>query len=88
MAATPNARLRALGWRRVQGVAGSTEWAEEHAEELQRKAVGYLNTDSYSAGRLSAGGSHTLTTFVRQVARNAWIPPVGAARPMRLLRTS
>ena len=52
------------------GLLGSTEWAEQHAEELQKKAVAYLNTDSYSAGRLSAGGSHTLTTFVRQVARD------------------
>jgi N-acetylated-alpha-linked acidic dipeptidase len=59
------------------GLLGSTEWAEEHAEELQRKAVAYLNTDSYSAGRLSAGGSHTLTTFVRQVARDVVDPVTG-----------
>ena len=52
------------------GLLGSTEWAEVHADELQQKTVAYLNTDSYSAGRLSAGGSHTLTTFVRQVARD------------------
>jgi len=59
------------------GLLGSTEWAEEHAEELRQKAVAYLNTDSYSAGRLNAGGSHTLTTFVRQVARDVVDPITG-----------
>ena len=32
-----------------QGLIGSTEWAETHADELRRKAVVYLNTDSTAA---------------------------------------
>ena len=59
------------------GLLGSTEWAEEHAEELKRKTVAYLNTDMYTAGRLGAGASHTLTTFVRQVARDVVDPATG-----------
>lgn len=59
------------------GLLGSTEWAEEHGDELRRKAVAYLNTDSYNAGRMGAGASHTLSTFVRQVARDIVDPATG-----------
>ncbi len=31
------------------GLLGSTEWAETHAEELQQKAVLYLNSDTNSS---------------------------------------
>ena len=31
------------------GLLGSTEWAETHAEELQHKAVLYLNSDEQRA---------------------------------------
>jgi hypothetical protein len=50
------------------GTLGSTEWAETHAEELQRKAVLYVNTDDSVRGFLSAGGSHSLQHFVTDVA--------------------
>ena len=33
-----------------QGLLGSTEWVELHADELRRKAVAYINTDSQRAG--------------------------------------
>lgn len=56
------------------GLLGSTEWVEEHAEELKRKAVVYINTDSTSKGTLSVGGSHTLETFVNDVARSVRDP--------------
>src|SRR5207244_13486472 len=64
--------LRKSGWRPKRtviyavwdgeepGLLGSTEWAEAHAEELQRKAVLYLNSDGNSRGFLNVGGSHTL----------------------------
>jgi len=52
------------------GLLGSTEWAEEHAEELKRKAVVYINTDSTGKGWFSASGSHTLERFVNDVARS------------------
>ena len=50
------------------GLLGSTEWAEAHAEELRRKAVVYINSDSNSRGFLGVGGSHALETLVNQVA--------------------
>jgi N-acetylated-alpha-linked acidic dipeptidase len=46
---------------------GSTEWAEDHAVELKNKAVAYLNTDGYSRGFVSIGGSHTLERFFNQI---------------------
>jgi N-acetylated-alpha-linked acidic dipeptidase len=49
---------------------GSTEWVETHAEELQQKAVAYLNSDSTGKGTLNAGGSHSLEHFINEVARD------------------
>src|SRR5437867_5307104 len=56
------------------GLLGSTEWAEAHAQELQQKAVVYLNSDGNSRGYLSVGGSHTLERFVNDVARDVIDP--------------
>jgi N-acetylated-alpha-linked acidic dipeptidase len=53
-----------------QGLLGSTEWAEAHAEELGKKAVAYLNTDSNGRGYLGMGGSHSLERFMNEVARD------------------
>jgi N-acetylated-alpha-linked acidic dipeptidase len=53
---------------------GSTEWAETHADELQQKAVLYLNSDNNSRGFLSVGGSHTLERFMNEVARDVVDP--------------
>ena len=52
------------------GIIGSTEWAEKHQDELKEKAIAYLNTDTNGKGWLSAGGSHSLQTFIAQVARD------------------
>ncbi len=49
---------------------GSTEWAEQHAEELQQHAAVYINTDGYGRGNLSMGGSHSLEQFINGVARD------------------
>ena len=40
------------------GLFGSTEWAEENARELSRKAVAYINTDGNGRGflRMALGG--------------------------------
>ncbi len=56
------------------GLIGSTEWAETHAEELRRKAVVYVNSDSNGRGFLGVGGSHTLERFVNEVARDVVDP--------------
>jgi N-acetylated-alpha-linked acidic dipeptidase len=49
------------------GLIGSTEWAEQNADDLKRHAVAYLNTDGTSRGFLNIGGSHTLERYLNQV---------------------
>ena len=56
------------------GLLGSTEWAEEHASELEEHAAAYVNTDSNSRGYLSIEGSHTLQKFINGVARDVQDP--------------
>ncbi|MES2148534.1 MAG: transferrin receptor-like dimerization domain-containing protein [Pseudomonadota bacterium] len=51
------------------GLLGSTEWVEQHGDELARKAVLYINTDNSGRGYLNVAGSHTLEKFVNGVAR-------------------
>jgi N-acetylated-alpha-linked acidic dipeptidase len=52
------------------GLLGSTEWGEEHANELRQHAAVYLNTDANGRGFLFAGGSHTLEKFMNGVERD------------------
>ncbi|MGA8233908.1 MAG: M28 family metallopeptidase [Candidatus Acidiferrales bacterium] len=51
------------------GLLGSTEWVEEHAQELDQKAEVYINSDVVARGFLSMGGSHTLEKFINEVTR-------------------
>jgi N-acetylated-alpha-linked acidic dipeptidase len=51
-----------------EGLFGSTEWVEEHIDELKQKAVAYINSDGNGRGFLYAGGSHTLEHFVNDLA--------------------
>ncbi len=60
-----------------QGLLGSTEWVETHRQELQDKAVMYLNTDSNGRGFFGAGGSHSLERFVNEVAQEVTDPETG-----------
>ena len=74
--------LLATGWRPKRtiilaswdgeewGLLGSTEWAETHGDELSKKAVAYINTDSTGKGWLGASGSHSLQAFINEVARD------------------
>jgi N-acetylated-alpha-linked acidic dipeptidase len=57
-----------------EGLLGSTEWVETHADELKQKAVAYLNSDSTSKGRLNVGGSHSLERFINEVVRDVQQP--------------
>src|SRR5438270_814536 len=57
-----------------QGLLGSTEWAEEHGDELRQHGVVYINSDSNGRGFLGVGGSHTLERLVTQVARDVHDP--------------
>ena len=61
------------------GLLGSTEWAEHHAEELRRKVVAYVNSDSNSRGFLYAGGSHALETLVAGAAEGVEDPQTGVS---------
>jgi len=66
------------------GLLGSTEWAETHADELQRKAVLYLNSDTNSRGFLEIGGSHSLQRLINDVAGGVKDPETGATAQQRL----
>src|SRR5260370_1001142 len=50
------------------GLLGSTEWAEEHYDELRAHAVAYVNSDSNGPGYLQVAGSHTLHQFTNNLA--------------------
>ena len=56
------------------GLIGSTEWAEEHADELRAHGVAYINSDSNSRGYFEAEGSHSLEKFINDVARDIQDP--------------
>lgn len=56
------------------GLIGSTEWVETHADELRAHAVAYINSDSNSRGYLNVSGSHSLESFMNQVARDVVDP--------------
>ncbi|MGP0070397.1 MAG: M28 family metallopeptidase [Bryobacteraceae bacterium] len=60
-----------------EGLLGSTEWAEDHADELQRKAAVYINSDGNGRGYLNVSGSHTLEKFINGVARDVKDPETG-----------
>ncbi len=57
-----------------EGLLGSTEWAETHADELRKNMVVYINSDTNGRGFLEAGGSHSLERLVTQVARDVTDP--------------
>ncbi|HEY4045470.1 MAG TPA: M28 family metallopeptidase [Acidobacteriaceae bacterium] len=61
-----------------EGLIGSTEWAEEHASELQG-AVAYLNTDvAVSGTHFEAGAVPSLKQFVREVTMEVSSPGGGS----------
>ena len=66
------------------GLLGSTEWVETHAQELQSKAVLYLNSDENGRGFLGAGGSDSLQHLLNQVAAVVMDPETGVSVQTRL----
>jgi N-acetylated-alpha-linked acidic dipeptidase len=52
------------------GLLGSTEWAEQHADELATHAVAYINSDGNGRGYFGVEGSHTLEKFINEVSRD------------------
>jgi N-acetylated-alpha-linked acidic dipeptidase len=53
---------------------GSTEWVEEHADELRQKAVAYINSDTNDRGYLFAGGTPSMAAFISDVAKDVEDP--------------
>jgi N-acetylated-alpha-linked acidic dipeptidase len=51
------------------GLLGSTEWAEQHYDELRAHGVVYINSDSNGRGYFGVEGSHTLEKFSNDIAR-------------------
>ena len=65
----PERTIKFCAWDGEEpGLIGSTEWVEDHADELRQKAVAYINTDGNERGFLFAAGSHSLKTFMQSVA--------------------
>jgi N-acetylated-alpha-linked acidic dipeptidase len=62
---------------------GSTEWAEEHAAELTKKAVIYINSDGNGRGFFGAEGSHSFQHMVNQAAADVADPETGASALQR-----
>jgi N-acetylated-alpha-linked acidic dipeptidase len=56
---------------------GSTEWVEDHADELQKKTVAYLNSDGNSRGFVGFSGSHALENFFNEIANSVVDPQTG-----------
>jgi N-acetylated-alpha-linked acidic dipeptidase len=63
---------------------GSTEYAEEHADELRQHAAVYVNSDGNQRGYLSAAGSHSLESLVNEVARKIEDPETKVSAWKRL----
>ncbi|HKO54975.1 MAG TPA: transferrin receptor-like dimerization domain-containing protein, partial [Thermoanaerobaculia bacterium] len=61
------------------GLLGSTEWVEQHRDELREHAAVYINSDTNSRGFLDAAGSHSLERFVSEVARDVMDPQYGVS---------
>jgi N-acetylated-alpha-linked acidic dipeptidase len=56
------------------GLIGSTEWVEDHGDELREHAVVYINSDSNGRGYFAAQGSHTLEKLMNEVVRDIQDP--------------
>jgi len=61
------------------GLLGSTEWAEEHADELKAKAALYVNSDTNTRGILRVEASYSTQRLVDQVAADVRDPETGAS---------
>jgi N-acetylated-alpha-linked acidic dipeptidase len=62
---------------------GSTEWAEDHAQELKDKALIYINSDGNGRGFFSAGGNHSLQNWVSKVTQDVTDPQTSVSVDQR-----
>ena len=76
----PKRTLMFCAWDAEEpALLGSTEWVEEHQEELKQKAVAYINTDGNSRGFLYASGSHGYESFFNEIAAEVKDPQTGVS---------
>jgi N-acetylated-alpha-linked acidic dipeptidase len=61
------------------GLIGSTEWVEEHIQEIRDHVVLYINTDDSGRGFFHAEGSHALEPFINEIARDVRDPEAGTS---------
>lgn len=61
------------------GLIGSTEWVEQHATELARKGVIYINSDSNGRGVLEGSGSYSTLRLATQAAEGVKDPETGVS---------
>ena len=59
------------------GLMGSTEWVEDHAAELQQKAVAYINSDGNGRGFLGVEGSHAFSPLITEIIKTVIDPQTG-----------
>lgn len=78
---TPKRTIILASWDAEEyGLVGSTEWAEEHAADLQKNAVAYLNCDAAVTGpNLTMSGVPSLSAFAQQAAREIPDPKRGGS---------
>jgi N-acetylated-alpha-linked acidic dipeptidase len=75
----PRRTLQLAFWDAEEfGLIGSTEYAEQEAPVLRERAVAYLNSDLYRAGRLEAKGAAAFDSFVGELARDVARPGAAA----------
>ena len=56
---------------------GSTEWAEQHAAELKKKVVVYINSDGNGRGLLNIGGSEDMEKLADDAIKGLIDPETG-----------
>lgn len=64
---------------------GSTEWVEDHGDELRQKTVVYINSDGNGRGFFGAGGSAALQRVVNEAAADVTDPETGISVKARSL---
>ena len=81
----PKRTIVFTGWDAEEPMLlGSTEWAEQHADELKKKGVIYINTDGNGRGFLYAQGSHDFQHLVSSVAADVKDPETGVSAAERV----
>jgi len=78
---TPKRTIVLASWDAEEyGLVGSTEWAEEHAADLQKNAVAYLNCDVAVTGpTLGLNGVPSLRELAIQAAKDVPEPKRGGS---------